>query len=62
MPWAATEATSFVETPATYRALLAAAGFTVESEADRGDLTRELARQMREKAARTARRPSASTP
>ena len=52
MPWAATEATSFVETPSTYRALLAAAGFTVESEADRGDLTRELARQMREKAAK----------
>ena len=52
MPWAASAETSFVETPATYRALLSAAGFTIESEADRGDLTRELARKMREKGAK----------
>ena len=38
MPWADTEATSFVETPARYRELLAAAGFTVARERDWTDL------------------------
>ena len=52
MPWAATEETSFVETPETYRRLLEDAGFVVESEVDRGDLARELAQKMREKTAR----------
>lgn len=52
MPWAASLATSFVETPATYRQLVEAAGFVIESETDRGDLARELAHQMREKTAK----------
>ncbi len=52
MPWAETIESSFVETPAAYRALLQAAGFVIESEADRGDMTRELGRQMREHVAR----------
>lgn len=52
MPWAATAETSFVETPVTYRRLLEAAGFVVESEVDRGDLARELAQKMREKTAK----------
>jgi len=51
MPWAATADISFVETPASYRQLLTAAGFSIESERDRGDFVRDLARQMREKAA-----------
>ncbi len=37
VPWAATEATSFVETPAAYRAALEAAGFHIASERDRRD-------------------------
>lgn len=52
MPWAATKETSFVETPGTYRGLLEAAGFIIESEVDRGDLARELAKKMREKTAK----------
>jgi hypothetical protein len=52
MPWAATEATSFVATPAAYREALAAAGFTLMSERSQAALALELARQMREKAAR----------
>ncbi|MEP0323094.1 class I SAM-dependent methyltransferase [Bauldia litoralis] len=51
MPWAATVETSFVETVDTYRDLLAAAGFAIESQTDRGDLARDLGRRMREKAA-----------
>lgn len=50
-PWADTEATSFVETPATYHDLLAAAGFRVTLEEDRTPFVRELAHNMREKAA-----------
>ncbi len=52
MPWAATIESSFVEPPATYRALLEAAGFVIESETDRGDMARDLGRQMSERAAR----------
>jgi len=51
MPWAATTATSFVERPETYRHLLAAAGFEIESERSRRDFVLHLAREMREKAA-----------
>jgi ubiquinone/menaquinone biosynthesis C-methylase UbiE len=52
MPWAETEATSFVETPATYRALLAASGFTVVDGQNRRELSLALWKQMREAAAR----------
>ena len=45
LPWADSEATSFVETPETYRALLAAAGFRVADERDRTDFVLELARE-----------------
>ena len=51
MPWAASQETSFVETPATYRERLEDAGFVIESEVDRGDMARDLAQKMREKAA-----------
>jgi ubiquinone/menaquinone biosynthesis C-methylase UbiE len=47
LPWADDEATSFVETPATYRSLLAAAGFRVTDERDRTDFVRDLAAKMR---------------
>ena len=52
LPWADGEATSFVETPATYRRLLEAAGFAVEREVDRSALVAELGRQMRDHASR----------
>jgi ubiquinone/menaquinone biosynthesis C-methylase UbiE len=52
LPWADGEATSFVETPATYRRLLEAAGFAVEREVDRSAMVAEIGRQMREHAAR----------
>lgn len=50
MPWAASEETSFVETPTTYRHLLEAAGFTIEAERDRRDFALALGREMRKKA------------
>lgn len=52
MPWAVTAESSFVETLATYRDLLKAAGFVIEGETDRGDLARDLARLMRERSAK----------
>jgi ubiquinone/menaquinone biosynthesis C-methylase UbiE len=47
LPWADSDATSFVETPATYHALLAAAGFRVTDERDRSAFVRELTAEMR---------------
>ena len=47
MPWADTAATSFVETPARYRALLADAGFTVTGERDWTELVLAVAAEMR---------------
>ena len=47
MPWADTEATSFVETPARYRALLEAAGLTVTREHDWTDLVLAVSADMR---------------
>jgi SAM-dependent methyltransferase len=47
MPWADTAATSFVETPARYRALLAAAGFAVTAERDWSAFVLEVAAAMR---------------
>ena len=49
MPWAQTSETSFVETPETYRRLLSAAGFTIESEENRRDLVLNVARERRAK-------------
>ncbi|HET6618466.1 MAG TPA: class I SAM-dependent methyltransferase [Dongiaceae bacterium] len=51
MPWAVTNETSFVETPDTYRRLLAAAGFKIEREENRRELVLKLAREMQEKIA-----------
>lgn len=52
MPWADTVATSFVETPETYRKWLTAAGFAVEAQEDLSKLTRQAARAMTESAAK----------
>jgi hypothetical protein len=49
MPWADDAATSFVETPARYRALLEAAGFRIEAERDWSDLVLESTARMRER-------------
>ncbi|CAN5142585.1 class I SAM-dependent methyltransferase [soil metagenome] len=57
MPWAMTPETSFVETPDTYKRLLTAAGFTIESETNRRDMVLELAAQMREDVARNGAPP-----
>jgi hypothetical protein len=51
LPWADNEATSFVETHDTYRALLAAAGFSITGERDRTALVLDLAAKMRERIA-----------
>ncbi len=51
MPWAATAETSFVETPQTYRRLLAAAGFAVDDAIDRTAQVLAIGRAMRERAA-----------
>ena len=42
VPWATDASTSFVETVATYRAELEAAGFTVVHERDRGEFAAEF--------------------
>jgi ubiquinone/menaquinone biosynthesis C-methylase UbiE len=47
MPWADTAATSFVETPARYRELLAGAGFTVTGKRDWTELVLAVAAEMR---------------
>jgi SAM-dependent methyltransferase len=51
MPWADSEATSFVETPGTYRALLEAAGFHLTAERDRSGFVLDLAAKIRERIA-----------
>jgi ubiquinone/menaquinone biosynthesis C-methylase UbiE len=57
MPWAETTATSFVETPDTYRRLLKDAGFTIEAERNRREMALELNRQMREDVAKNGPPP-----
>jgi ubiquinone/menaquinone biosynthesis C-methylase UbiE len=51
MPWAASEATSFVAAAAEYRRLLEAAGFALRHERNRRDFAREVFRRMRANAA-----------
>jgi hypothetical protein len=51
LPWATTAATSFVRTPADYRALLTAAGFEVLKEHDRRDAALAFGQQARARAA-----------
>ena len=47
MPWSGGPETSFVETPAAYRAALVAAGFGIAAERDRGDFARDFFAQQR---------------
>jgi len=51
MPWSGVPETSFVEPPESYRRLLRAAGFTLESETDRRTAVLELIARARVKAA-----------
>jgi SAM-dependent methyltransferase len=51
LPWALTAAASFLETPAAYRALLAAQGFAIENERDWRETAVQLGRKMRESTA-----------
>ncbi|MGA9867041.1 MAG: class I SAM-dependent methyltransferase [Acetobacteraceae bacterium] len=57
VPWASTPDTSFVESQATYRKLLEAAGFAVQKARDRRDFAIESFRRMRERAAESAGPP-----
>lgn len=57
VPWAASAATSFVETPATYRRLLEGAGFQVVKERSRRAFAQEFFRQMRQVAAQAGGPP-----
>lgn len=50
LPWADSAETSFVESPAAYRAMLEAAGFAVISQRDRVALVKEAVKAMRERA------------
>lgn len=52
MPWAGTQDTSFLETPATYQRLLAHAGFEIESETDRSAFVKGLLEKRRAQAAK----------
>jgi len=51
MPWATSPATSFLEKPDSYRRLLAAAGFELQSERNQHEFVLRLSREMRERAA-----------
>ncbi|HJQ55917.1 MAG TPA: class I SAM-dependent methyltransferase [Vineibacter sp.] len=57
VPWAAAAATSFVGTPAEYRALLQAAGFEVAKERGRRDFAIDFFQQMRARAAQAGGPP-----
>jgi SAM-dependent methyltransferase len=57
MPWALTAETSFLEPPAVYRSLLAAAGFAIERERDWRDTALDLARKARNRAAQHGASP-----
>jgi SAM-dependent methyltransferase len=57
LPWASGPETSFVATPAEYRAALAAAGFAVVAERGRGDFALEFFRAMQARMAAKGRPP-----
>lgn len=52
VPWSSGEETNFVETPATYRALLSAEGFEVVKERDRRQLALDFYRERMANAAK----------
>lgn len=47
VPWSSAPETSFVETPAAYRAALATSGFTITSERDRGAFALDFFEKLR---------------
>jgi ubiquinone/menaquinone biosynthesis C-methylase UbiE len=51
VPWASGEETNFIETPATYRALLSAEGFEVIKERDRTDFALDFFKALQAKSA-----------
>ena len=57
VPWAASPETSFVETAATYRRLLSAAGFEVVKERSRREFAIEFFRQLRARLAQSGPPP-----
>jgi len=57
VPWATSPEASFVESAATYRRLLEATGFAVETERSRREFAIEFFRQMRARAAETGGPP-----
>jgi SAM-dependent methyltransferase len=60
LPWASNAETSFVETPAVYRALLGAAGFDIVKERDCGAFALKFYRAMKAKAAAGGSPPALS--
>jgi len=58
VPWAPTAALSFVESPATYRALLERAGFVVVQQYGRREFAVEFFRQLRARAAQSGSSPA----
>ncbi|MDX6751646.1 methyltransferase domain-containing protein [Geminicoccaceae bacterium 1502E] len=54
VPWATTPATSFLESPESYRQKLAGAGFEIVSETDNRQLALDLFQRMRERLAEGA--------
>jgi ubiquinone/menaquinone biosynthesis C-methylase UbiE len=62
VPWSSGEETNFIETPATYRALLSAEGFEVVKERDRRQLAVDFYRERMANAAKRAGRPLLSVP
>ena len=57
LPWSSQPATSFVETPATYRALLEQAGFQITAERNRGPFAVEFFATMRARIAQSGPPP-----
>lgn len=60
LPWASNAETSFTETPATYRALLGAAGFDIVRERDCGAFALKFYRAMKAKTAAGGSPPALS--
>jgi ubiquinone/menaquinone biosynthesis C-methylase UbiE len=57
VPWATTAETNFIETAATYKGLLADAGFEIVKERSRRDFAVEFFRQMRARMAQSGPAP-----
>jgi len=55
LPWATSSATSFVASPADYRAALAESGFTIEAERNRAAFALESLRALQARAAAEGR-------